>query len=165
MKYLQGYPEPILQQVQQLMQANKLKTYLLNKYPQQHQVRSEKALYEFVLALKNTYLKKSSPLSKVVYDNQLHIVKHALGTHSYVNRVQGNKIKAKQEIRIAGLFRHMGPEMLTMIAVHELAHLKEKQHNKAFYQLCLHMQPNYHQVELDTRLYLTEREQNGCIYQ
>jgi predicted metal-dependent hydrolase len=46
-------------------------------------------------------------------------------------------------------------EFLTMIAVHELAHLKEKQHDKAFYQLCTHMEPNYHQYEFDLRLYLT----------
>jgi predicted metal-dependent hydrolase len=44
---------------------------------------------------------------------------------------------------------------LRMIVVHELAHLKEYAHNKAFYQLCTHMEPDYHQLEFDTRLYLT----------
>jgi len=39
--------------------------------------------------------------------------------------------------------------------VHELAHLKQKQHDKAFYQLCCHMEPDYHQLEFDLRLYLT----------
>ena len=48
-----------------------------------------------------------------------------------------------------------------MIAVHELAHLKEREHNKAFYQLCLHMEPNYHQLEFDLRLYLTQMEIEG----
>lgn len=43
-----------------------------------------------------------------------------------------------------------------MIVVHELAHLKEKEHNKAFYQLCCHMEPHYHQLEFDTRLWLTQ---------
>ncbi|HYG06232.1 MAG TPA: YgjP-like metallopeptidase domain-containing protein, partial [Stenotrophomonas sp.] len=42
--------------------------------------------------------------------------------------------------------------------VHELAHLKESDHNKAFYQLCLHMEPDYHQLEFDLRLYLTQLE-------
>ena len=42
-----------------------------------------------------------------------------------------------------------------MIVVHELAHLKERNHDKAFYKLCLHMQPDYHQVEFDVRVYLT----------
>ena len=42
-----------------------------------------------------------------------------------------------------------------MIVVHELAHLKEKEHSKAFYQLCSHLEPAYHQLEFDTRLWLT----------
>jgi predicted metal-dependent hydrolase len=42
--------------------------------------------------------------------------------------------------------------------VHELAHLKELEHDKAFYQLCTHMAPDYHQLEFDTRLYLTHLE-------
>ena len=45
-----------------------------------------------------------------------------------------------------------------MIVVHELAHLKEKDHNKAFYQLCQHMEPDYHQLEFDLRLWLTWRD-------
>ena len=44
---------------------------------------------------------------------------------------------------------------LKMIAVHELAHLKEKDHNEAFYSLCLSMEPGYHQIEFDLRMYLT----------
>ena len=39
-----------------------------------------------------------------------------------------------------------------------LAHLKEHDHNKAFYQLCEHMLPGYRQLEFDTRLYLTWRD-------
>jgi hypothetical protein len=49
--------------------------------------------------------------------------------------VQGSKLKSKREIRVANLFREMPPEFLRMIAVHELAHLKEREHHKAFYQL------------------------------
>lgn len=44
-----------------------------------------------------------------------------------------------------------------MIVVHELAHLKESDHNKAFYRLCEFMQPGYHQFEFDLRLHLTHR--------
>ena len=40
----------------------------------------------------------------------------------------------------------------------ELAHLRERDHNKAFYRLCEHMEPRYHQLEFDTRLYLAWRE-------
>jgi predicted metal-dependent hydrolase len=46
-----------------------------------------------------------------------------------------------------------------MIVVHELAHLKEKEHNKAFYKLCEYMEPAYHQLEFDARLFLTQLEQ------
>ncbi len=45
-----------------------------------------------------------------------------------------------------------------MIVVHELAHLKQREHDKGFYQLCQHMLPNYHQLEFDTRLWLMARE-------
>jgi len=44
-----------------------------------------------------------------------------------------------------------------MVVVHELAHLREKDHNKAFYQLCQHMEADYHQLELHLRLFLTLR--------
>jgi predicted metal-dependent hydrolase len=45
-----------------------------------------------------------------------------------------------------------------MIAVHELAHLKEREHDKPFYALCTHMEPAYHQLEFDVRLWLTALE-------
>ncbi|MNG30649.1 WLM domain protein [compost metagenome] len=70
-------------------------------------------------------------------------------------------MKAKKEIRIASLFKDAAPQFLKMIVVHELAHLKESDHNKAFYQLCEHMQPGYHQLEFDLRVYLTYRELPG----
>jgi len=36
----------------------------------------------------------------------------------------------------------------------ELPHLKERNHDKAFYQLCQYMEPGYHQLEFDCRVYL-----------
>ena len=79
-----------------------------------------------------------------------------------MSRVQGSKLKAKREIRVATLFRHLPIEFLRMITVHELAHLREKSHDKAFYQLCTHMEPDYHQFEFDLRLYLTYVDANGA---
>lgn len=64
-------------------------------------------------------------------------------------------------IRIAAMFKQAPEEFLRMIVVHELAHLREKDHDKAFYQLCTHMEPQYHQYEFDLRLYLTHVEQAG----
>src|SRR6185436_18741369 len=95
------------------------------------------------------------PLAKVVYDNKLQVIQHALGTHTTISRVQGGKLKAKREIRVAGLFREAPADFLKMIVVHELAHLKEREHDKAFYALCQHMEPAYHQLEFDLRLWLT----------
>jgi len=114
--------------------------------------------------IKQQYLKKSDPLSKVVFDNKIHVVNNALGLHTYLSRVQGGKLKSKNEIRISAMFKQAPEDLLSMIVVHELAHLKEKDHNKSFYQLCRHMQPNYHQLEFDTRLYLIQLETYGAIY-
>ena len=59
------------------------------------------------------------------------------------------------------MFRDAPAEFLKMIVVHELAHLREAEHNKAFYALCTHMEPDYHQLEFDLRLYLTHQESVG----
>ena len=45
-----------------------------------------------------------------------------------------------------------------MIVVHELAHLKEREHGRAFYVLCRRMEPDYRQLEFDVRLWLTALE-------
>jgi len=50
-----------------------------------------------------------------------------------------------------------------MITVHELAHIKEKGHDKAFYKLCTHMEPQYHQYEFDLRVYLTHMDSAGKL--
>jgi predicted metal-dependent hydrolase len=155
LKYLAGYPEDLQARVHQLIEQDRLGTMLADKYGQAHAVRNDRQLYEYTLQIKDRYLRKTEPLNKVVYDNKLHVVKHALGTHTTVSRVQGSRLKASREIRIATVFRDAPAEFLKMIVVHELAHLKESEHNKPFYQLCTHMAPDYHQLEFDLRLYLT----------
>jgi len=65
---------------------------------------------------------------------------------------------------VASLFKNVPLEFLRMIVVHELAHLKEKDHNKAFYKLCVHMEPAYYQSELDMRIYLTYMDFFGKLY-
>lgn len=147
-----------------MLDKKTLSNYLLSKYPQAHSISNDKVLRTFVMDIKNQYLKKSSPLSKVQFDDKIHVINNALGLHSFVSRVQGNKLKSKNEIRIATVFKSAPEEFLEMIVVHELAHLKEKDHNKAFYQLCQHMLPNYHQIELDLRIYLTQIDCIGKIY-
>jgi predicted metal-dependent hydrolase len=163
MKYLQGYPEAIQAQARQLMAQNRLGSTLLSRYRKLHDIRTDKALYDYVVALKNEHLRHAEPVNKVVFDSKLQVIAHALGTHTTVSRVQGSKLKSKREIRVATLFRDLPLEFLKMIAVHELAHIKEKGHDKAFYQLCTYMEPDYHQVEFDLRLYLTHRDHTGPL--
>lgn len=160
--YLHAYPESLRQQVAVLLaQPQGLAALLQRKYPQAHAVRTDKALYHYTHALKNRYLRNADPVNKVLFDSKIHVVRHALGLHTAVSRVQGGRLAAKHEIRIAALFKQVPEEFLRMIVVHELAHLREREHNKAFYQLCEHMEPAYHQYEFDLRLYLTHLEQSG----
>jgi hypothetical protein len=161
LKYLSGYPLQLQTQVRELIAQDRLGAMLADRYPQNHQVRTDRALFDYAQALKARFMRNAEPLVKVQYDNKLQVITHALGTHTAVSRVQGSKLKAKREIRIDALFREAPAEFLRMIVVHELAHLKEREHGKAFYQLCEHMEPNYHQLEFDLRLYLTQRDLPG----
>ncbi len=163
LKYLGNYPKETQEQVIKLLEADKLSVHLLNKYPVSHNMKNDKALFTYTQNLKNEYLKKSSPLSKVLYDGKINVIHNALGTHHYISRVQGSKLKAKNEIRIASMFKNVPEKFLEMIVIHELAHFKEKEHNKAFYKVCAYMQEDYHQVEFDLRLYLTQIDLGGKL--
>ena len=163
LKYLSSYPDSLQAQVQQLLDQDKLGDMLLKKYPRSHAVRTDKALYDYVMALKSEFLRSSEPLSKVAFDNRLQVIAHALGTHTAISRVQGGKLKAKREIRVSSLFKDVPDAFLKMIAVHELAHIKEKDHDKDFYKLCTYMEPAYHQYEFDLRVYLTHLDVAGKL--
>ena len=159
--YLAGYPAALVEEVQQLIAQNRLGELLLKKYPLAHEIRSDKALYDYVQTLKSQHLRNAGPLSLVAFDGTLTMLRNALGLHSKIARVQGSKLKTKREIRVASIFKAMPPEFLRMIVVHELAHLKEHEHDKAFYQLCRHLEPDYHQLEFDLRCYLSYLEASG----
>ena len=152
--YLAGYPPPLVAQVEKLIGEGKLGPLLDRKYPEKHDIRSDKALYDYVQSLKDVYLRHAGQLSKVLFDNRMQVINNALGTHTTIARVQGDKLKAKREIRVASIFRELPAAFLRMIVVHELAHMKERAHDKAFYQLCQHMEPDYFQLEFDLRAYL-----------
>lgn len=161
LRYLQAYPPHLQEQVRQMIASDRLGGYLQQRYPARHEVQSDKALYLYAQDLRQQYLRSAPPLDKVLYDNRLDLTHRALGLNTAVSRVQGGNLKAKKEIRIASLFKDAAPQFLRMIVVHELAHLRERDHNKAFYQLCQHMEPDYHQLEFDLRVYLTWRELPG----
>ena len=86
------------------------------------------------------------------------VLQQALGTHTRRTQVQGARLKMRREIRVATLFKTAPAALLRMIVVHELAHLRHREHDKAFYALCCHMQADYHQCEFDARLWLLARD-------
>ncbi len=155
LKYLQYYPLALQDKIRQLQAQNSLGEYIAQRYPQQHTIQTDKALYDYCNNIKQAFLRNAPLLDKVMYDNRLSIEHHALGLNTAISRVQGGKLKAKKEIRISAFFKETPAEFLRMITVHELAHLKERNHDKAFYQLCQYMEPDYHQFEFDCRVYLT----------
>ncbi|STT46288.1 metal-dependent hydrolase [Klebsiella pneumoniae] len=50
--YLQGYPESLLAQVTTLIEQGRLGEVLQKRYPQGHDVNSDKALYQYTQDLK-----------------------------------------------------------------------------------------------------------------
>lgn len=159
--YLAGYPAALGEEVRRLIAEGRLASLLLKKYPAPHGLRTDRALYDYVLEIKNAHLRHAGQVSKAMYDSKLQVLRQALGTHTHVSRVQGARLKAKREIRIAAVFRDAPIEFLRMIVVHELAHFKERDHDRAFYQLCRHMEPDYHQLEFDLRAYLSLLDATG----
>ena len=158
LRYLAGYPADLIAQASDLVAHGQLGQTIARRYPEPHAVRSDAALYSYVMELKQRHMRSAPPIAKVAFDHRLEVLHNALGTHTTVSRVQGGRLKAKREIRVAALFKEAPAPFLKMIAVHELAHLKEREHDKAFYALCLHMESDYYQLEFDTRLWLTARE-------
>ena len=154
---IRAYPAQLQQQVRQLLEGGQLGHYLQLRYPARHEVQTDKALYRYVAGLRQEFLRRAPAIDKVCYDSRLDVVKNALGLHTTVSRPHGGRLLTSREIRIASLFREMPPELLRRIVVHELAHLRETEHNRAFYQLCEHMQPGYAQLEFDLRLFLIWR--------
>lgn len=159
--YLTGYPAHLTDSVWRLIEQGQLGAVLRQKYPAVHQVRTDKALYDYVQEIKASHLRNAPQPSKVAFDGKLQTLQKALGIHSRIARVQGGKLRSKHEIHVASIFREMPPEFLRMIVVHELAHLKEAAHDKAFYQLCQHMEANYFQLEFDLRAYLCHLATGG----
>lgn len=158
LKYLGGYSPELQAQVRELIATDQLGALLARSHGEVHEVRSDKALFDYTQDLKQRFMRNAAPLNSVCYDAKLKVIQHALGTHTRRTQQQGAKTRMRREIRIASLFREAPADFLKMIVVHELAHLKELEHDKAFYQLCHHMEPSYAQLELDLRLWLTHKE-------
>lgn len=154
LKFLQHYPTSLQDKIRQLQAQDRLGEYITQRYPESHTIQTDKALYQYSNEIKQEFLRNAPILDKVHYDSKLGIDHHALGLNTAISRVQGGKLKAKKEIKISSFFKTSPAEFLRMIVVHELAHLKERNHDKAFYQMCQYMEPSYHQLEFDCRVYL-----------
>lgn len=159
--WLDGYPQHVVQPVRDSLQTGQLGVWLQKRYTDGHAIQSDSALYAYTSAIKQRHLKHAPALARVAFDNQQHPLYGILGSNAFISRVQGGRLKSKNEIRIAAVLRQAPEPFLRMVVVHELAHLKEKDHNKAFYQLCTHMEPDYVQLEFDLRVWLTWREHTG----
>ena len=135
--YLGAYSSSLQEQVRDLLRGDRsaLAAVLLRKYPQPHVVRTDKALYQYATEIKNRHLRNADAVNKVVFDSKIHVVRHALGLHTTLSRVQGGRLAAKHEIRIASMFKQVPEEFLRMIVVHELAHLREMNHSARFWAI------------------------------
>ena len=149
--YLQGYPEQLLSQVRTLINEQRLGDVLAKRYPGTHDYATDKALWQYTQDLKNQFLRNAPPINKVMYDNKIHVLKNALGLHTAVSRVQGGKLKAKVEIRVATVFRNAPEPFLRMIVVHELAHRRHMDHSKAFWQEVERWCPEYREARARLR--------------
>ena len=75
--YLAGYPPSLVAPVRDLAAAGRLGEVLRQRHPRVHDVRTDKALYDFVQTIRNDCLRNAPPLSKVLYDNRLQVVAQA----------------------------------------------------------------------------------------
>lgn len=156
--YLSGYDEELRARASELLVSGALAARLAARYPERHDVRSNRALHAYVQELKARHLRKAPPLERVTYDDKMRVVEGALGMHTTRTHTHGARTRKRRDVRVASLFKDVAPEFLRMIVVHELAHMKHAEHSRAFYALCESMEPDYHQLELDLRLHLTVEE-------
>lgn len=162
--YFGHYPEQVQQQVDSLLQQQRLGQFFTQRYPHPHDIKTDKQLYNYIERLRQEYMKNSPRVHLAAYVKRHNMALNALGTHTYKTTQHGGRHKTSHQIHIEATLRHAPEPILRALVVHELAHFKEKQHNKAFYNLCQHMEPHYHQLELELRLFLLLCEAEGNIY-
>ena len=60
LQYISHYPERLQQQIQQMIDDNALGNWLRARYPATHSVANDNDLRDYVMGLKNQYMKKNS---------------------------------------------------------------------------------------------------------
>ena len=68
LRYIAGYAPELKAQIQAMIDKQTLAGYLAKKYPQAHNIANDKSLRTYVMDLKNEYMKKSAPLSKIAFE-------------------------------------------------------------------------------------------------
>ena len=79
LKYLAGYPPHLLQQVQGIIDQGKLSEVIAQRYPESHDIKSDTALYGYVMDLKARYMRNADQINKVAYDNKLKVISRRHG--------------------------------------------------------------------------------------
>jgi len=156
--FLAGYPPELLSQAEVLIQTGKAEEHIRAKYPEQHNIHSNKELFAYVQELKGQSMQNAPPLRKVSYDSRMTSLENALGMHTTRQVAHGGTVRKRREMTVASLFRNMPAAFLRMIVVHELSHIKYKDHNRAFYNFCCHLEPDYHELEFDLRVLLCAQD-------
>ena len=64
---------------------------ILKRFPTPHSITTDKALYEYTIELKNQFLRKTQPLSKVVFDGKINVLHDALGLHKLCSPCAGRQ--------------------------------------------------------------------------
>jgi UTP pyrophosphatase len=57
-KYLSIYPPDLVEKAVRLMKSNRLGVLLKQKYPTAHAIRTDKALYSYVVGLKKDFMRQ-----------------------------------------------------------------------------------------------------------
>ena len=76
MKYIAHYPAAVQAQVRRMIDERRLGEHLRARHPAAHEVRTDRALYDYVTALKSEFLRNADPLSKVAFDSKIHVIHH-----------------------------------------------------------------------------------------
>ncbi|MGB0733309.1 MAG: YgjP-like metallopeptidase domain-containing protein [Pontibacterium sp.] len=158
LRYIAHYPTQVKAQVTELLTTERLGDWLKQRHGTPHNFRANHQLFELGQTLKNQFLRKAPPLHHIAYSDKVLRSHDALGVNVKKTRSHGKKQPIRREILVDTLFKGLSEPLLRMILAHEIAHIKEQEHNKSFYSLCCHIEPQYHQLELELRLILVYRD-------
>ncbi|MDA3852405.1 MAG: DUF45 domain-containing protein [Spirochaetaceae bacterium] len=157
LSFLESCSEKVQNKIGRIIEEGELEAYLKDLYPENNNISTDKALFTYAQVIRKKYMKKAPPAHKVVFDESDDHVYNALGDNINDLILSDNGHKIKNVIRISSVYKSAPAELFHMVLVHELAHLKERDHSKSFYRLCQHMDDDYDQHEFDLRLFLISK--------